>query len=133
MKKEQIAHIYMSEWDFEWNNPEPDFPSDMIATSYYVTVANEHGNTWHHDWTLQSHKVNRFECIERVEKMIARIKNNLDAGGSLNMDHWSEGTPMYGSEAWRSYEREEIAPYADALNRGSIHVEDLPDSVRGYF
>lgn len=133
MKKEQVAHIYMSEWDFEWTNPYAEEPGDYIATSYYVTVADQKGNTWHHDWMLQSHKVNRSEAIERVQKMVERIKNHLDAGGSLDMDHWGEGTPMYGSEAWQSYEREEIAPYADALHRGSIHYEDLPDSVRGYF
>ena len=133
MKKEQVAYIYMSEWDFEWGNPYAEEPGDYIATSYYVTVANEHGTTWHHDWTLQSHKVNRFEAMERVQKMVERIKNHLDAGGSLNMDHWGEGTPMYGSEAWQSYEREEIAPFADALHRGSIQYDELPDSVRGYF
>ena len=41
--------------------------------------------------------------------------------------------PCMAAEAWQSYEREEIAPFADALHRGSIHYEDLPDSVRGYF
>ncbi len=133
MKKEQVAYIYMSEYDFEWNNPEPDEPSDMIATSYYVTIADEKGNTWHHDWSLQSNKVGHWEAKERVEKMKDRVKNHLNAGGSLNMDHWAEGTPMYGSEAWQSYEREEIAPYADALHRGSIQYDELPDSVRGYF
>ena len=83
----------MSEWDFEYNNPYAEGLSIYIATSYYVTVADQQGNTWHHDWTLQSNKVNRHEAIERVQKMVERIKNHLDAGGSLNMEHWGKLRP----------------------------------------
>ena len=133
MKKEQVSHIYMSQWDFEYNNPWAEEPGDHIATSYYIMVADQKGNQWAHNWSLQSNKVGHHEARERVEKMLERMKNHLDAGGSLNMEHWGETTPMYGSQAWQSYEREEIAPYAEALHRGSIQYDELPDSVRGYF
>jgi hypothetical protein len=127
-----VAHIYISEWDFEYSNPCAEEPSDNIATSYYVTVANDYGNTWHHKWILKSNEVGHHEARDRVEKMLDRIQSHLEAGGSIDLDHWGEGTPMYGSEAWQRYEREEIAPYAEMASRG-VDIETFPDAIRGYF
>ena len=133
LKLNEVFQLYMSSWDFEWNNPWAEEPADNIATSYYVMVADHKGNQWTHNWSLRSNEVGHHEAQERVEKMVERMEKHLNAGGELDLAHWRETEPMYGSEAWQRYEREEIAPYAEALYRGNIHYEDLPDSVQGYF
>ena len=128
----KIVSVYLSVWDFEYNNPWAEEPGDNIATNYYVTVADEKGNTWNHDWGLQSNKVGHHEARERVERMVARIKNHLLAGGDLDADHWRGGHPQYGSVAWQRFELEEIQPAAAMVANGHDPA-DLPASVAGYF
>ena len=128
----KIVSVFLSEWDFEYNNPWAEEPGDNIATNYYVTVADAKGNTWVHDWGLQSNKVHHEEARERVERMVKRIEDHLAAGGALNPKHWANGHPQYGSVAWQRFELEEIQPAAAMVANGH-DPEDLPASVAGYF
>jgi hypothetical protein len=132
LDNKKIVSVYLSVWDFEYTNPYAEQPSDNIATNYYVTVADKQGNTWVHDWGLQSNKVNHDEARERVERMVERIENHLDAGGALDPKHWDDGHPQYGSVAWQRFDLEEIQPAAAMLANG-YHPDDLPASVQGYF
>ena len=131
--KNDIAGLGVSTWEFEYHNPYADFPTDNYAMSYYVTVTDLKGNTWDHKFNLTTREMHYSDCQSRMDRFLDRIKEALKGGGCIDLEHWLEGQPAYGSEAWQEFEHEEIAPYADALHRGSIHVEDLPDSVRGYF
>ena len=128
----KIVSVFLSEWDFEYTNPWAEEPGDNIATNYYVTVADKLGNTWNHDWGLQSNKVGHHEARERVERMVKRIEDRLAAGGALDPEHWQEGHPQYGSVAWQRFELEEIQPAAAMVANGH-DPEDLPASVAGYF
>jgi hypothetical protein len=132
LDNKKIVSVYLSVWDFEYTNPYAEQPSDNIATNYYVTVADKQGNTWVHDWGLQSNNVNHDEARERVERMVERIENHLDAGGALDPKHWDDGHPQYGSVAWQRFDLEEIQPAAAMLANG-YHPDDLPASVQGYF
>ena len=128
----KIVSVFLSEWDFEYNNPWAEEPGDNIATNYYVTVADKHGNTWNHDWGLQSNKVGHHDARERVERMVKRIEDHLAAGGSLDPEHWQEGHPQYGSVAWQRFDIDELQPAA-AMVASGYHPENLPDSLRAYF
>ena len=132
LDNEKIVSVYLSVWDFEYTNPYAEQPSDNIATNYYVTVADKQGNTWVHDWGLQSNKVNHDEARERVERMVERIENHLAAGGALDPEHWDDGHPQYGSVAWQRFDLEELQPAAAMLANG-YHPDDLPASAQGYF
>jgi len=132
LDNKKIVSVYLSVWDFEYTNPYAEQPSDNIATNYYVTVADKQGNTWVHDWGLQSNKVNHDEARERVERMVERIENHLDAGGALDPKHWADGHPQYGSVAWQRFDLEELQPAA-AMLRNGYHPDDLPASAQGYF
>ena len=132
LDNKKIVSVYLSVWDFEYTNPYAEQPSDNIATNYYVTVADKQGNTWVHDWGLQSNKVNHDEARERVERMVERIENHLDAGGALDPEHWGDGHPQYGSVAWQRFDLEELQPAA-AMLRNGYHPDDLPASAQGYF
>ncbi len=128
----KIVSVYLSVWDFEYINPYAEEPGDNIATNYYVTVADKHGNTWVHNWGLQSNKVPHDEARERVERMVKRIEDHLLAGGALDPKHWDDGHPQYGSVAWQRFDLEELQPAAAMLANG-YHPDDLPASVQGYF
>lgn len=128
----KIVSVYLSVWDFEYTNPYAEQPSDNIATNYYVTVADKQGNTWVHDWGLQSNKVPHHEARERVERMVERIEGHLAAGGALDPEHWDDGHPQYGSVAWQRFDLEELQPAA-AMLRNGCHPDDLPASAQGYF
>jgi hypothetical protein len=128
----KIVSVFLSEWDFEYNNPWAEEPGDNIATNYYVTVADKHGNSWNHDWGLQSNKVGHHDARERVERMVKRIEDHLTAGGSLDPEHWQEGHPQYGSVAWQRFDIDELQPAA-AMVASGYHPENLPDSLRAYF
>lgn len=128
----KIVSVFLSEWDFEYNNPWAEEPGDYIATNYYVTVADKLGNTWNHDWGLQSNKVGHHEARERVERMVKRIEDHLSAGGALDPKHWHEGHPQYGSVAWQRFDIDELQPAA-AMVASGYNPENLPDSLRAYF
>ena len=125
--------VYIGEWDYQYRNPEACEPSDNIATSYFAQIADNDGNTWVHDYVLKSENMHREDCKERIQKLIDRIQKHLSIGKPINLEHWAEGHPMYGSIAWQKFDREEIQPSAEMLSQGKCHIEDLPDSVRGYF
>lgn len=42
------------------------------------------------------------EVDKKQHKRITKINKHLAAGGSLNMDHWFELMPRYGSEAYNN-------------------------------
>lgn len=128
----KIVSVFLSEWDFEYTNPWAEEPGDNIATNYYVTVADKLGNTWNHDWGLQSNKVGHHDARERVERMVKRIEDHLAAGGALDPKHWQEGHPQYGSVAWQRFDIDELQPAA-AMVASGYNPENLPDSLRAYF
>ena len=128
-----VAGLGVRTWEFQYHNAYADFPGDNYAMSYHVTVSDLKGNTWDSKYTLTSLEMDHAECQSRMERYVSRIKEALQTGGCISLEHWDEGHPAYGSKAWEEFEREEIAPCADMLHRGSIHVEDLPASVKEYF
>ena len=128
----KIVSVYLSVWDFEYTNPWAEEPGDNIATNYYVTVADKLGNTWNHNWGLQSNKVGHHEARERVERMVKRVEDRLAAGGSLDPEQWQEGHPQYGSVAWQRFDIDELQPAA-AMVASGYNPENLPDSLRAYF
>ena len=132
LKPNEVASVFMSDWDYEYHNPWAEEPSDNIARNHYVTVADHRGNTWVHNWGLSTEKYSFEECRERVQKMVERIEKHLLAGGSINLAHWGEGHPQYGSVAWQRFNIEELQPAA-AMVASGYHPENLPDSVRAYF
>ena len=133
MDRNQVADVYLTDWQYEWRNPYAEEPSDNVATNFYVTIADHSGRTWCHNFGLSSASHPYWECEERINKLVERIKNHLEAGGSINLDHWDEGTPRYGSEAWIRFEREELQPVGIALSEGRLHEDDLCGRLRGYF
>lgn len=60
-----------------------------------VGVELEDGRRWLHDHVFKAHEG------DRVERLVARVDAALakDGFAALDMDHWFEGDPRYGSPA----------------------------------
>ena len=111
--------------------------SDVYETSHWETGEAGEGIHWYvvgtyadgsravHTWV--------FDTEDEAAGLMRRIEAHLKAGGDLNPDHWREGYPAYGSEAYIRFEANEIAPAAMMMASGNMREEDLPDHVRSYF
>ena len=125
--------VYIGEWDYEYRNPEACEPSDNIATSYYAQIGDKDGNTWVHNYLLRSEGMGLHwqDCKEQIQKVVDCIQEHLDQGKPINLNHWREGSPMYGSKAWQKWDQEELQPAVEYMNSGG-HIDNLPDSVRAW-
>jgi hypothetical protein len=65
----------------------------VVAEQYYVVVEDKDGARWAHD--------HNFDDVEDAIKLEAKVQDRLDVLGKagLNMDHWAEADPCYGSAA----------------------------------
>ncbi len=60
-------------------------------------VENEWDPVWQHD----------PKGLERAERFAERVQAHIDAGGKLNLDHWHQVDPCYGSPAYSDSGQEE--------------------------
>lgn len=44
----------------------------------------------------------RREARAKAERLAQRVRDHLAAGGSLDLAHWDEDFPVYGSEAYQA-------------------------------
>lgn len=66
-----------------------------------------------------------FPTAERADKFAARVQR----AGLIDLDHWVDHTPVYGSPAWEA-ESVDAFIYAEGLRGGLISEDDLPGNVR---
>ena len=90
-----------------------DDGSEFHAERFYVFAEDARGNRWTHGSQFAGCAVhwssevgcNFFEDIReearaRAERLLARI---LAAGGRIDLQHWGESRPVYGSPAYEEY------------------------------
>jgi len=70
-----------------------------------------------------------WDAADRAEAFAGRVRARLAAGGKLNVDHWVEVDPVYGSDAYIAFEASEIAPAKDYILRGGS-LDDISSSIR---
>ena len=86
--------------------------TSFIAERYFISATDDNGNRWVHraqfngcNVEVDDEGMNRFfdirtEAGARCERLLARIEA---AGGAVNLDHWEEARPEYGSVAYQQY------------------------------
>ncbi len=100
---------------------------------FSLRVSDDYGRTWGLT-TLNFKDEYAEEENEAITlKQEKKVQAHLDNGGKLNPDCWTEGHPIYGSDAWIAFEREELAPISQALASGHLHERDIPDSLQAYY
>jgi hypothetical protein len=72
----------------------PEDGEMMYGTVYQVTLTDSRGNRWIHG--------HGFDTNEEAMALLDRI----EAHGEVNLDHWNECDPAYGSEAWAALDAE---------------------------
>lgn len=99
------------EWDFLAGRSNED-NTEIIGTQYCVVVEDQEGYRWLHHHVFMSGEMifdddgfnhwhqDRKADAGRAQALADRIKAHLEAGGSLNPEHWVETQGCYGSAAW---------------------------------
>ncbi len=84
---------------------------DYTAEVYFITATNARGDRWRHETTFPgcarendeegyTHFADiRAQAMEKAKTLIAR----MEARGTINLQHWSEDRPVYGSNAYVAY------------------------------
>jgi len=83
------------------------------AEVYYVQAEDERGNRWAHyahfkgcetgydeEYGIPTFKDVRPEAMAQAQHLLDRI---VEAGGILDLNHWTETRPCYGSAAYQEY------------------------------
>jgi len=95
------------------------FPRDPDGEGFFGVIAeNKRGNRW----ALAGY-------FHRDEARVAKLAADVQAFGSINLDHWVETYPCYGSQACED-EQAEASHYAQALSSGMIREDDVPEAFR---
>jgi hypothetical protein len=89
---------------------------DFTAEVYFITATDERGNRWRHGHVFPGCRPEVSEdpdggycCTHfndvRNEAMAEaeRLLNRIETAGKVNLDHWREDRPMYGSRACVEY------------------------------
>lgn len=99
---------------------------ECVHEALHLCASDSYGRTW----ILKGFAP---EAEVEVDRKITQIEAHLYLGGTLNPDCWVEDQPIYGSDAYIDFEREELAPVSQALASGHLHERDIPDSLKAYY
>ena len=84
----------------------------FVAEVYYVTMENAAGRRFHHEALFRGTKVLvdedgesyfpdlREEASAKAERLAARVNVALAAGMGVDLTHWVEADPAYGSDEY---------------------------------
>ena len=104
---------------------------DFVADRFYVMVEAPNGQRWVHGASFDSTKQEfddedgfpyfpdfRIEAKEKAEALADKVRAYVTAKGLLDLDHWHEVDPAYGSDAyqekdsWGYFKQREISSAA---------------------
>lgn len=72
-----------------------------VAECFYLVARAKNGAQWAHRFSLDAYRGNHDAVTARMDRLRARVIAHLAAGGALDMDHWTEVDPAYGSAAYQ--------------------------------
>jgi hypothetical protein len=84
---------------------------DYTAEVYFITATNARGDRWRHGTAFPGCNVekdeegyNHFGDIrEQAHAQAQALMNRMIARGTINLEHWREDRPVYGSNAYVAY------------------------------
>ena len=109
---------------------------DVYGLAYSVIAINERGERWAHERTFVDRElVRRYDeqdgdeytvylthpAKERAEALAKKIAQHLARGGNINLDHWTEIDPMYGSVAYQ--ELDNLCYFRDCERNADLSYE----------
>jgi len=120
--------VFTRDWIYEVDGCDEDGQPNQVRV-WHVYAEARSG----HRWILNTFTAKNDE--DRAWRFVARVNDKIRREGceALLPEHWISEDPRYGSEAYRKFEAEEIAPIAQALSSGRVHEQDVPGAVAAYF
>lgn len=88
---------------------------EYTAEVYFVVATNARGDRWRHASSFPGCKTEsdeegythfadiREQAQRDAQTLVDRIQSRINAGGALNLQHWHEDRPVYGSSAYVAY------------------------------
>lgn len=83
----------------------------FIGEVYFVSIQNQRGDRWHHNFTFPGVQVETdednykfFIDIREGERARAhQLADAIERAGRINEVHWNPARPVYGSIAYQDY------------------------------
>lgn len=92
--------------DYLFENGFNEDGGKVVETSIIVVAEDTAGRRFAlNDSDLTTVMMDKEKIFELQGKRIDKIKSYLNNGGALNLEHWSEIDPAYGSEAYDKLDR----------------------------
>ena len=86
--------VFVSSYLYRGELPnEATHPDGAIQEAWNIKAEDAKG----YRYVLDNFNV---DCKDKAVKLEAKIIAHLASGGKLNLDHWTETEPCYGSEAY---------------------------------
>ena len=73
----------------------------MIHEAHYVVIEVPDGRRWAHSHSFRTEKMRKAEAMTKSEALAEKIFQHLASGKKLDMEHWVEIDPAYGSKAYQ--------------------------------
>ena len=102
-----IASTFDAHEDFNWSTGE-------ASGKWFAQIETTRGERFIH--------MHAFDNVDAALEFAAKV---VRSGRSLNLDHWVEGHPAYGSDAFLA-EEDDAWEYGIMLSRGLINEADVP-------
>tara|TARA_R110000751_G_scaffold27804_1_gene73207 strand:- start:42 stop:383 length:342 start_codon:yes stop_codon:yes gene_type:complete len=100
MPYKEFDCTYVRDTLFDTNDITED-GNPIIAKAFGVYVANEYGERLVH--TASNFTDLDLKGLERAERFAKKVQAHIDAGGELNLKHWYNVEPSYGSRAYQDF------------------------------
>lgn len=84
---------------------------DYTAEVYFITATNARGDRWRHASSFPGCKTEQDDegythfgdIREQAQKEAQTLITRMQARGVINLQHWREDRPVYGSNAYVAY------------------------------
>lgn len=87
---------------------------DYTAEAFFVLIEDQSGCRWRHHLSFAGCAVGhdpdgfttfadiRAEAQAKADRLADRVRRHLAAGGDVDLAHWEEDFPAYGSQAYQA-------------------------------
>ncbi len=94
--------VFVRDWLVEVSHyNEEGEDCSYIGHRLFLVAEAADGSRFAHDYAVTVHRNDLDAATARMDRLCAHVAVHLAAGGDLDMAHWVEVDPAYGSQAYQ--------------------------------